>query len=229
MGNISLDMEHDKFASMQMRILSAFDEGRIGDVLSHMQTYFGPVNFTLWQLFKDEKRKVLDMITHQSMQELEESLRRVYNRDYPLVNALATNDIPIPKAYATTFEYTLNADLLHCFSSDKINIKELERVMGELAKWELKIEDLSKVSRMAGESIFKELKRISAERSNIKRIERLNRVFPLLEQFKLEPILYQSQNLYFNISREEDVETLSHKPEWIKQFKLLGENLGVKV
>jgi hypothetical protein len=35
--------------------------------------------------------------------------------------------------------------------------------------------------------------------------------------------------LYFEISRGEDVESLSHKPEWIKQFKLLGENLGVKV
>jgi hypothetical protein len=82
---------------------------------------------------------------------------------------------------------------------------------------------------MAGESIFKELKRISAERSNTKRIEKLNRVFPLLKQFKLEPILYQSQNLYFEISREEEVETLSTKKDWIKQFKLLGENLGVKV
>ncbi len=62
-----------------------------------------------------------------------------------------------------------------------------------------------------------------------KRIERLNRAFPLLKQFKLDPILYQSQNLYFEISREDEVETLSHKPEWVKQFKLLGENLGVKV
>ena len=211
-----------------MRIMNAFEEGRLGDVISLMQTYFGPVNYTLWQLFKDEKRKVLDMITYQSMQELEVSLRRVYNRDYPLVNALVNNDVPIPKAYTTTFEYILNADLLHCFLPDKINIKELERVMGELVKWELKIEDNDKVSRMAGESIFKELKRISAERSNIKRIERLNRVFPLLKQFKLDPILYQSQNLYFEISREEEVETLSNKPEWVKQFKLLGENLGVK-
>jgi hypothetical protein len=63
----------------------------------------------------------------------------------------------------------------------------------------------------------------------IKRIEKLNRVFPLLKQFKLEPILYKSQNLYFEISREEEVETLSTKKDWIKQFKLLGENLGVKV
>lgn len=229
MGNLSLDMEHDKFASMQMRIVSAFDESRLGDVIAIMQTYFGPVSYTLWQLFKDEKRKVLDMITQQSLHDLETSLRKVYNHDYPLVNALITNDIPAPKAYATTFEYILNADLLNCFKADKINIKEMERVMDELVKWELKIEDPRKVSRIAGESIFKELKRISAERSNIKRIERLNRVFPLLKQFRLEPILYKSQNLYFEISREEDVETLSSKPEWIKQFKWLGENLGVKV
>lgn len=229
MGNLSLDMEHDKFASMQMRIVSAFEESRLGDVISIMQTYFGPVNYTLWQLFKDEKRKVLEMITQQSLRDLETSLRKVYNHDYALVNALVTNDIPTPKAYETTFEYILNADLLNCFKADKINTKELKRVMDELMKWELKIEDPGKVSRIAGESIYKELKRISAERSNTKRIERLNRVFPLLEQFKLEPIIYKSQNLYFEISREEDVETLSSKPEWIKQFKLLGENLSVKV
>jgi hypothetical protein len=47
-----------------------------------------------------------------------------------------TTTYPIPKAYTTTFEFTLNADLLHCFQPSKINIKELERVMGELAKWE---------------------------------------------------------------------------------------------
>jgi alpha-amylase/alpha-mannosidase (GH57 family) len=228
-GYISLDMEAEAFASMQMRILNAFDEGRLGDVIGLMQTYFGQERYTLWQLFKDEKRKVLEMITHQSMQELEESLRRVYNRDYPLVNALANNDVPIPNAYITTFEYILNADLLNCFKSDRINIKDAERIMSELVKWELKIEDPRKVARLAGESIFKELKRISAERSNTKRIQRLNRVFPLLEQFNLDPILYQSQNLYFQISREEDIETLSRKSDWVTQFKLLGENLGVKV
>jgi alpha-amylase/alpha-mannosidase (GH57 family) len=228
-GNISVDMKEEDFASMQVRVVNAFDEGRLGDVIGLMQTYFGPEKYTLWQLFKDEKRKVLDMITRQSMAELEESLRRVYNRDYPLVNALAHNNIPIPKAYTTTFEYILNADLIDSFESEKINIKKIERVMGELAAWELHIEDPDKVARLAGESIFKELRRISAERGNLRRIERLNRLFPLLRKFKLEPNLYKSQNLYFEISKGEDTQTLSNKAEWIKQFKLLGENLGVRV
>ncbi|MDL5050824.1 DUF3536 domain-containing protein [Oscillatoria amoena NRMC-F 0135] len=229
LGNISLEMDEVTFASMQTRIVTAFDEGRLGDVIGHMQSYFGPEKYTLWHLFKDEKRKVLDMITHQSMVELEETLRRVYNRDYPLVNALSHNGIPIPKAYTTTFEYILNADLVNSFDGEKINVKKIEHVMGELVAWELAITDPDTVARMAGESIYKELRRVRAERSNHKRIERLNRVFPLLRKFRIEPNLYKSQNLYFEISREEDVETLSSKSEWIGQFKLLGENLGVRV
>lgn len=227
-GNISLDMEDEKFNEMQEGVLAAFNEGRLGDVIGLMQTYFGPDKYTLWQLFKDEKRKVLDMITNQSMSELETSLRRVYNRDYPLVNALKNNDIPIPRAYTTTFEYILNADLVNCFQSERISVKEVDRIVTELDKWNLMIEDPGKLSRLAGESIFRELRRIRGERGNVKRLERLNRLFPLLRKFRLDPILYQSQNLYFEISKENQMDP-GNKPDWQKQFRLLGENLGVKV
>jgi alpha-amylase/alpha-mannosidase (GH57 family) len=227
-GNISLDMEEDRFASMQARMIAAFEESRLGDVIGLMQTYFGPEKYTIWQLFQDEKRKVFNFITYQSMLDLEESLRRIYNRDYPLVTALANNGIPIPNAYKTSFEYILNADLLKCFQTEKINIRMVERVMTELVKWDLRIEDPGKVERLAGESIFKELKRISAEGESLKRIERLNRLFPLLVRFNLRPNLYRSQNLYFEISRDNADNDL-RSPEWMNQFILLGQNMGVKV
>lgn len=229
-GNLSLDVEPDKFFGMQFRMVNAFEEGRLGDVISIMQTYFGPEKYSIWSLFKEEKRKILDFIASQGMEDIESSLRRTYNRDYPLVNALSNNDIPIPKAYKTTFEYILNADLLKCFQPEKINIKTLERIVGELERWSLKIEDAGKVERLAGESIFKEIKRVRGERENVKRIERLNRLFPVLEKFRLEPNLHQSQNLYFEMSLEHKAKKPSELNEdWMKQFYLLGDNLGVKV
>ncbi len=229
-GNISLDMEPDRFASMQIRMVKAFEEGRLGDVIGLMQVYFGPEKYTIWQLFQDEKRKILDMISQESMAELEQTLRKSYNRDYPLINALANNNIPIPVTYRTIFEYVLNADLIKIFQSDKINIKEMERIVAELAKWNFKIENPHKVSRLAGESIFKELKRISSEQDNMKRLHRLNRMFPLLQLFKLEPNFHKSQNFYFEISRERGNQSiLEINSEWIEQFKLLGKNLGVKL
>lgn len=227
-GNISLDMEEEKFAGMQVRMINAFEEGRLGDIIGLMQMYFGPEKYTIWQLFQDEKRKVFNFITQQSMLDLEDSLRRIYNRDYPLVMGLSHNGIPIPNAYRTTFEYILNADLIKCFQTDKINIRQVERIMSELVKWDLRIEDSGKVERFAGESIFKELKRIATEGDSFKRIERLNRLFPLMIRFNLRPNLYRSQNLFFEISKEA-LEINGRPPEWKKQFILLGDNLGVKV
>ncbi|HQQ97431.1 MAG TPA: DUF3536 domain-containing protein [Cyclobacteriaceae bacterium] len=229
-GNLSLDIELDEFASMQFRMVHAFEEGRLGDVISIMQTYFGPEKYSIWSLFKEEKRKILDTIARQGLEDIESSLRRTYNRDYPLVNALSNNEIPIPNAYRTTFEYILNADLLKCFQPDKINIKTLERIVGELARWSLKIEDPGRVERIAGESIFRELQRVAAERDNLKRIQRLNRLFPILHKFKLEPNLYLSQNLYFQMSLEnKEGKHPNLNADWKDQFSLLGDNLGIKV
>ncbi len=229
-GHISLDMELDKFTSLKFRIVKAFEEGKLLEVLELMQTFFGSEKYTIWQLFQEEKRKILNLIAEQSLASLEDSLRRTYNSDYPLINALNNNDIPIPKAYRTTFEYVLNSNLLKCFQSDRMQVKEVERISEELEKWSLKIEDPDKVSRLAGESIFKELNRVSGERSNIRRIQRLNRLFPVLKKFDLNPILYKSQNLYFEISLENrKAKEGEVDAGWLEQFNLLGDNLGVKV
>ncbi|MBS1490629.1 MAG: DUF3536 domain-containing protein [Bacteroidetes bacterium] len=225
-GNLSIDMEPDDLSGMQFRIVKAFEEGRLGDVIGTMQMYFGPDKYTIWQLFSDEKRKILEMIAQESMAELENSLRKSYNSDYQLITALANNGLPIPNTYRTTFEYILNADLVKSFTSEKINIKEMERISSELARWNLKIEDAEKLSRLAGESIWKELRRINSEHENVKRLQRLNRMFPFLDRFALDPNLHKSQNLYFQMSKE-----ARHQPtpEWSDQFILLGKNLGVKV
>jgi alpha-amylase/alpha-mannosidase (GH57 family) len=227
-GNISLDMEDEKYAQMHIEVVKAFEESRLGDIIGLMLTYFGPEKYTIWQLFQEEKRKVFSQITQQSMDDLEDSLRRIYERDYPLVNALANNGMPIPNAYRTTFEYILNADLIRCFESEKINLRQVERIMGELTKWKLKIEDTGKTERLAGDSIFKELKRIAAESENARRVDRLNRLFPLLRGFNINPVLYKSQNLYFQISVAKSNND-ARSAEWVKQFGILGDNLGVKV
>jgi hypothetical protein len=228
-GNISIDMELDRFNVMQSLIVKAFDEARLGDIIGLMQLYFGPDKYTIWQLFQDEKRKVFDLITYQSMRDLENSLRRIYNRDYPLVMALANNEAPIPNAYRTTFEYILNTDLTRSFLSERLNIRQIERITNELVKWRLGIEDLDQLERLVGQSIFKELKRFSVEGGDsYSRIERLNRLFPLLSKLNLSPNLYKSQNLYFEISKANPTND-GRSTEWIREFVLLGENLRVKI
>jgi hypothetical protein len=95
-------------------------------------------------------------------------------------------------------------------------------------KWRLHIEDTDQLDRLVGESIIRELKRFSMEGDNYTRIERLNRLFPLLSQLNLSPNLYKSQNLYFELAVANPKHN-GHSPAWIKEFVLLGENLRVRI
>jgi alpha-amylase/alpha-mannosidase (GH57 family) len=229
LGYISLDMSDATFKVMQQDTVNAFEEGRLGDIISLLQTYFSSEKFTIWHLFQDEKRKVFNLITQQSMKDLEDSLRRIYNRDYPLINALANNHTPIPTAYHTTFKYILNVDLVRCFQTEKINVRQVERIIGELQRWKFTLEDKPKLERLAGRSIYRELKRIHSEGETTKRLERLNRLLLVLRNFDVRPVIYKSQNLYFQIAQKNKEGENIHSDEWLNQFNMLGDNLGVKV
>jgi len=226
--HLQIDPQAGDFNLLQEKVLSAFQDGRLGDVLEELRAYFGSQQFTIWHLFTDEKRKILDQIAAKSMQALEQSLRRTYDRDYPLVNALSNNNIPIPKAYRTTFEYVLNADLSAAFSRDRIDIKTFERVTAEMDRWGLKVEDADRVSRLAGDSILEEIRRIGMEGESTGKLVRLNHVFSLLNRLQLRPSLHKSQNLYFELATRKKAET-DTDPEWVREFVFLGINLGVRI
>ena len=142
--------------------------------------------------------------------------------------ALANNDAPIPNAHRTTFEYILNADLMRCFQSERINIRQIDRITNELVKWKLNIEDRDQLERLVGESIIKELRRFSQEAENYTRIERLNRLFPLMAKLNLSPNLYKSQNLYFELLKANAMPD-GYSSAWKEEFIALGENLRVKI
>ena len=226
--HLRMDPDMEKFPSLETELTASFMDGRLGDVMERLRAYFGPEMYTLWHLFTDEKRKVLDQITSRSLRELEQSLKYTYNRDYPLINALSNNHIPIPRAYRTTFEYVLNADLTECFTPERIAIKSLDRIAEEMERWGLVVDDPDRIARLAGESIFKEIRRIEGEGENTGRIVRLNKIFALLKKLQIQPKLHKSQNLYFEFAMRKKDEQ-GNNPDWIREFVILGINLGVRI
>ena len=162
------------------------------------------------------------------MKQLENSFRKIYNRDYTLMNTLKTDDIPIPNAYRTTLQYVLNADLRNALLAEKIDINELERIQDEFEKWGFNTDDTLYLQRYASEMILNSLKRIRVEHDDLSRVERLNFLLDYLKVFGIEPEMHKAQNLYFEMSRDE-VLMESVLPEWKHLFQELGDKLGIKV
>ncbi len=227
-GNISLDMTDEVFDDMYSRLVEAFELSNLGEMIGILQRYFGPAKYNLWYLFKDEKRKVLNMIMENSLSQVENSFRRIYNRDYQLINSLKNDNVPIPSAYTTTLQYVVNADLRNALNDKVIDLDELERIADELEKWNLTIDDSLSLEKYATDAIYAALKRVRKHPTDIDRLKRLNQFFNYLERMQLKPEMYQSQNFYFEIYNDESL-IGQVSDEWREQFNRLGGRLGILV
>lgn len=228
-GNISVNMKKDTFDEMKGIMKTAFEESRLGEMIGYMQSYFGPEKYTLWHLFKDQKRKVINQILKENLRQVENSFKKIYNRDYPLINMMKASGIPIPKAYKTTLEYVLNADLKNCLSSERIDLEELKRLSIEFNKWEVKIDDTLAVSKYASERIFRTIKKIQKYQEDVDRVNRLNRFFEYIKIFELKPDLSRSQNIYFYLMKSIKQSINGQRKNQNDEFTKLGDNLGVIV
>jgi hypothetical protein len=200
---------------------------QLGKMIGLIMQYFGPNKFSLWHLFKDEKRKALNLIMEKSMRQVENSFRKIYNRDYTLMNFLKTDDIPLPTAYTTTLQYVLNSDLRNALMAEKIDLLEMRRIKEEFKKWDLTIDDSLYIEQHASTLAYEALKRVRNEYEDTSRLERLNGYFEYLNEFGLEPNHYKTQNLYFEMSIDEKLISKTSE-EWKSLFRSLGEKLGIK-
>ena len=231
LGNILEDMDSATYQTMRNGILEAFRDGRIGDVIGSMQSYFGPQKYTIWHLFRDEKRRVMDEIMRESMIKVEQSFRRIYDNDYQLLSALKKDNIPIPTAYRSTIEFVLNTDLIRFLKESDNNLAEIHQLLDEFRKWGVKLDERQYFDHFAGERIYKELLRIQSNIEDIELYKRLNEFFGLIKGFAIKPNLDKSQNVYFNMAQNQVLidDSILDDKDWQEQFGLLGKNLKVRM
>lgn len=229
-GNISQDMSETNYALLKESVLSSFDSTNLGEVLSHMQKYFADNNFTIWHLFKDEKRKILDKISAKSLENIENSFREIYNDNYQLMSGMALSNIPIPNAFTSATEFILNTEIHEFFSKEVLDINRLRHLSAEFEKWNLKLNNEQSFKYTASERIFYEVRKLALSDFSIDQLVLLNDIFDLLKKLNVELDIWKSQNLYFGMLQGyKKSEWVFANKDWEGQFKELGHHLGVKL
>lgn len=229
-GNISVDMDKETFLKMNEEILAAFDTTNLGEVIAIMQTYFGGEKYTIWHLFRDEKRKILRSISRKSLDASEAVLRDIFNDNYQLMSGMNLSNIPVPSAFKSAAEFILNTDLHRFFIKENLKIKELSKLKKEFKKWDLKITNQKAFKLSASERIFYELRKLPLSNYTFEQINILNKVFSTLEEMEIELDIWKSQNLYFTLLNDHKKGALKFKDDATTEaFLKLGKYLKVEL
>jgi len=230
-GNISVDMEVADYQRMSELLVESFENTNLGEVIGLMQDYFGSDKFSIWHLFRDEKRKILRNVTDRNLEQVESAFRNIFNDNYQLMTGMQRSNIPLPKGYLSAVSFILNHDLNQFFESMELNLGDIKRLAYEFPKWQVDFSDLPSFALAGGERIYREIQLILAESvsQDTKRIENLTQVIEILQRMRLNINYWKSQNLYYSMLRSyRNLPGSERVDAWEAAFKKLGQQLNIK-
>ena len=225
----------DHYLSMRDEILAAFESGDFLDIVRLMDAHFGMHNFSLKDLFRDEQRKILDMLIESTLREFEESYRRMYGNSRILMGFLHETEVPIPHAFYTAAEFTLNLDIRKALTESTPDLGNLRQVIGDIDKWDVALEsvDLEFAARKRVEKMMNDLYKNPSHSAHLENILEL---VELLQSLPLELDLWETQNIFYKIAEcchskiaAEAASGNSDAARWVDAFGRLGGRLKFNV
>lgn len=98
----------EDFDAMVKKLEDTFQRGDIAGVIRLMETEFDESSFSLGALFRDEQRRVAELISASAIEQIEGLYRSLHDRFLPLVRFLAGIGAPVPSALSLPGRFVTN-------------------------------------------------------------------------------------------------------------------------
>lgn len=234
LGAVSKRMDDKAFADMRAELQDAFGKGDTARVIRTLESRSNGEAFTLWQLFKDEQRRILDILLQTTRQEIEASFRQIYERNYAFMKMMRSMHTPLLRAFTLPAEFVLNRDLCSILNKKPVNIKRLESVIDQINDLSLSIDE-STVSFEARRRINEMIENFAKEPENAELLGNIQQTIGTLKSALVELSLQNAQNVIFRISKDKYPEMKvrqsrhSQAAVWVENFEKLAGLLSVRL
>jgi alpha-amylase/alpha-mannosidase (GH57 family) len=216
-------------------VFQAFDKVDFQKVMRILDHYFGYCIYSLKFLFRDEQRKILDLIMEPTLNDAEMVYRRLYNFNAPMIRFLKEADIPVPKFLSTAANLVVNADLRRALEQEKLNPAVIEPFLkeAELTGTSLNADILGHTLKHRFERMAK---RFFDNPVEFEFLENLNEAIMTLNTLPFYVNLFKIQNITYKI-RQTAYPVILEKAEageedarkWIEHFNTLCTNLSLAI
>jgi alpha-amylase/alpha-mannosidase (GH57 family) len=226
---ITQNEDYDRLVAESM---AAFSAGDFGELLRLLDDEFDGMPYSFQALFKDEQKRILDIVLSRTLQEAEASYHKIYERHGPLLRFLKEMGQPVPDVLRFTAEFVLNNDLKHTFETDPVDFVRVAMLM-EMVKREGVQVDEAGVRYAAGNSLTRILRRLQQKPQDSETLERANVLTSLYPMMPFSVDCWHAQNIYYSIldktfpemARRQDLDSR----RWQERFLALGEKLRIRV
>ncbi|MBV8206560.1 MAG: DUF3536 domain-containing protein [Acidobacteria bacterium] len=218
---------------------ASFDRFDLPGTVRLLDRYFAAMNYSLRSLFRDEQRRIVNIIIERVLGEAEASFLNIYNQHATMMRFLADLNLPMPKALEVSAELVLNGRLRREFESGEPDLANVATLLAEAHSEHVAL-DAAGLGYTLRKALDRNFDRLLEAPTDLGLLIRLTGIIEAVRKLPFEVNLWKVQNAYYELLRNV-YPALAAKPaapaggegawgdesaEWMAQFEHLGRLLG---
>jgi alpha-amylase/alpha-mannosidase (GH57 family) len=217
------------------RIIETFERSDFAELVREMDRSFGAGVYTLDLLFRDELRKILDLILAATLTEAETTYGQMFENHASLIRFITRGGIPLARHLQMAAEFTLNAALRRTLEAEILDASQIRRILDEVRKTRVQL-DVATLEYSVRNKVERLADWLREEPTGLDRLKVLDQAVALVQMLPFEVNLWKAQNAFYRLlqslyPRFQSEAALGDEfaRTWLEQFRRLGEKLSVLV
>ena len=242
MGEVSLNCGlryfngDEDFRMAESELKTAFERDDLPEVIRLMDKHYGAESYSLWHLFRDEQRKIVNQILELTYRDIEGFHRNVFDSNYGVMDFLGKLGMPLPKPLGLSAEFIINHDLKAIFNgSGALDMNHMAQLVKVSKHLSVPL-DPETIGFVASSWIKERMEEIEKDPSGLEPLTLLRDAIKLLRTAQVRLNLWKAQNIYFALgggvyreARDRGEKGDEEAARWAALFEDLGNYFLVRV
>jgi alpha-amylase/alpha-mannosidase (GH57 family) len=215
--------DYDKFVEEAKAAVNLAD---FPEVVRCFDRHFDGQTYSLRSLFRDEQKRILEILLTGTLQEVESSLSAIYENQASLLHFLTQSKLPRPEALTVAATFAINAGLRRALEAEPLDAIQARTWLG-LAKSDQITLDKQLLGFIADRKMKDVMLALHERPENLPAVEDALLAARTLRELPFDINLWQAQNLWYDTWRYHRDQPPS--TEWLEKMKELGQQLHIAV
>jgi len=218
------------FETFGRNVAAAMRRANLPEVIRLIDQLFGGMDYSLLSLFADEQHRILQAILTQTIAEMEDSLRKIYEDHTSLLEFLTTCGMAPPAALEVVSNYATGSMLRHAIEAETFDADQVLALMQRAGAEHVTL-NTQELGYCAGQRMKRAMVQLEAGAAGDESAPRaLSEALIIAETFRklsFEVNFWQAQNIWNDLLRRSD--RTYWTDEWREDFRKLGEAMNIGV
>ena len=198
--NIAAGVRHFEnlgdYEKLKNSLTQSFSQADATGALHTLTQQFPGNTFSLRTLFRDEQRKIVNLILNDSLATTAAAYRTIYEGQAALIRFLTGLRIPVPTAFQAAAEIALNNQVKQAFEREEPDTEGIQGHLKEAAASNVKL-DVPGLEYTIRKRLEREAATFAAQATNLEVVQKLRKLLEFVATLPFPVTLWEVQNISY--------------------------------